>query len=147
MRRTKQAQFILPKSDFAFRQLLENETIRERFISDVTGIPLTEIKSSKMINTFLWREHSKQKQGIVDALVELRDGTRITIEIQLQNKMHWDKRQLFYWSKAYIQGLAQRERYDKWSGGGMYGISKCEGRGGFEYADGKDQEPRNSGGD
>ena len=31
MRRTKQAQFILPKSDFAFRQLLENETIRERF--------------------------------------------------------------------------------------------------------------------
>ena len=106
MRRTKQAQFILPKSDFAFRQLLENETIRERFISDVTGSPLTEIKSSKMINTFLWREHSKQKLGIVDALVELRDGTRITIEIQLQNKMYWDKRQLFYWSKAYIQGLA-----------------------------------------
>lgn len=36
----------------------------------------------------------------MDALVELRDGTRITIEIQLQNKMHWDKRQLFYWSKV-----------------------------------------------
>ena len=44
--------FILPKSDDCFKELFRNEDVRKYFISDVTGIPLKDIKSIKLANPF-----------------------------------------------------------------------------------------------
>lgn len=68
---------------------MENEIVRRHFISDVLSIPLDTIKSVRMMNTFLWQCFRKQKQGILDNQLELKDDTKINIEMQIpttQNK-------------------------------------------------------------
>lgn len=105
--------FIRPASDFAFRELLEVETVRQQLISDVTGIAMEEIKDTRLLNTFLWRSYRQQKLGIVDALMELQNGTKIITEMQLKGAKHWEKRQLFYWAKTFVKDLLWSEHYDR----------------------------------
>ena len=64
-------QIISPKTDFCAKELFSHETIRRHFISDVTGIRLEDIRSVHLSNTYLWKRHRKQKQGILDVLIEL----------------------------------------------------------------------------
>lgn len=59
------------KYDFSFKYLFLNETVRRHFISDALGIPLEEIRSARLANTFLWKRYRMQKQGILDVVVEL----------------------------------------------------------------------------
>ncbi len=54
---------MLPKIDFAFKELMANEKIRKGFLSAVFDIPDTDIKSTVMLNTNLCREHEDEKQG------------------------------------------------------------------------------------
>ena len=41
------------KYDFCIKEIMENEIVRKHFIIDVLGIPLADIKSVRMMNTFL----------------------------------------------------------------------------------------------
>lgn len=53
---------IIPlKYDFCVKEVMENETVRTHFISDVLGIPLKDIKSVRILNPFLWKRYKKQK--------------------------------------------------------------------------------------
>lgn len=52
------------KDDASFKYLFLNETVRLHFISDVLGIPLEEIRSVRLANTFLWKRYFREKQGI-----------------------------------------------------------------------------------
>ncbi len=54
------------KYDFCIKEVMENETVRRHFISDVLAIPLKDIKSVRMINPFLWKHYKKQKLGILE---------------------------------------------------------------------------------
>ena len=84
------------KSDFAFKELFSYESVRKQFLSDVLKLPLEEIRTAAMKNTHLWTRHRKQKQGILDVLMELADGTKVNMEMQIKSRKHWTKRQLFY---------------------------------------------------
>ena len=84
------------KYDFSFKYLFLNETVRRYFISDALGIPLEEIRSVRLANTFLWKQYQRQKQGILDIVVELNDDSRVNIELQMEFLSYWDKRSLFY---------------------------------------------------
>ena len=75
------------KSDFAFKAFFEDEQIRTRFISDVTGIPYKSIKSAKLIPTSLIKWWRKQK--------------------------FWMKRQLYYLARTYSDDLGMGQNYDK----------------------------------
>ena len=55
--------FISPKEDFCFKELFSIEIVRKGFISDVLNIPMEDIKSVRLLNTFLWKRFKKQKQG------------------------------------------------------------------------------------
>ena len=105
--------FILPKTDDCFKELFRDETVCKYFIHDVLGIPLEEIKSIRQENPFLWKNHKRQKQGILDIFLELHNHTKINIEIQLKHPKYWDKRQLFYLSKMYTADLLIGENYAK----------------------------------
>ena len=59
------------KYDDNFKQLFLNEEVRRYFISDALGIPVEEIRSVRLANTFLWKQFRWQKQGILDVLLEL----------------------------------------------------------------------------
>lgn len=102
-----------PKNDFCIKELFENETVRTYFVSDILGIPLSEIRSVKLKNPFLRRRFEKQKLGILDILIELNDDIKINIEVQLVKYKHWDKRQLFYLAKMYTANLLSGEKYNK----------------------------------
>lgn len=60
------------KHDFSFKHVFLNEEIRRYFISDALGIPAEEIRSVRLANTFLWKQFRRQKQGILEAIKEVR---------------------------------------------------------------------------
>lgn len=101
------------KCDYCFKEWLANETIRRYFISDVLDIPVEDIRSVKLGNTFLWKRYRMQKQGILDVLVELNNRTKINIEMQTTFMNCWDRRNLFYLAKMYTEDLRVGEKYGK----------------------------------
>ncbi|MDE6169065.1 MAG: Rpn family recombination-promoting nuclease/putative transposase [Acetatifactor sp.] len=101
------------KYDFSFKHLMLNEKVRKYFISDVLGIPVEEIRSARLSNPFLWKRYRKQKQGILDILVELNDDSKVNIELQIKMLAYWDRRSLFYLSKMYTENLLSGEKYQK----------------------------------
>lgn len=103
---------IIPlKYDFCIKEVMENETVRKHFISDVLEIPLETIKSVRIMNTSLWKRYQKQKQGILDIQLELNDATKINIEMQLKQKKDWEKRTVFYLAKMFTADLRRGEDY------------------------------------
>lgn len=106
-------QIISLKYDFSFKYLFLNETVRRHFISDVLRIPLEDIRSVRLANTFLWKQYQKQKQGIVDIVVELNNDSKVNIELQVEVLSYWDKRSLFYLSKLFTEGLLSGQKYQK----------------------------------
>lgn len=101
------------KYDFSFKYLFQNETVRRHFISDALGIPLEEIRSVRLANTFLWKQYWKQKQGILDVVLELNDDSKVNIELQIKVLSYWDRRSLFYWAKMFTEGLLMGQKYRK----------------------------------
>lgn len=101
------------KYDYAFKELFRNEEVRRHFLSDVLGIPPEEIRSVRLINTFLWKQYQKQKQGILDVVLELNDDSKIDIELQIRVLDFWDRRSLFYLSKLFTDGLRSGQQYEK----------------------------------
>lgn len=101
------------KSDYAFKELFSYENVRKQFISDVLGIPITEIKSARIVNPYLRKWYHKQKQGILDVALELNDDTRMDIEMQVHPQKYWIKRNLFYLAKTYTDDLKIGQDYSK----------------------------------
>lgn len=106
-------QVVSLKYDFYFKHLFLNEKVRKYFISDALDIPLEEIREVRLANTFLWKHHRKQKQGIVDILAELNNDSKVDIELQVEVLAYWDKRSLFYLSKMFTEGLLAGQDYKK----------------------------------
>ena len=105
---------IIPlKYDFCIKEVMENETVRKHFISDVLSIPLRDIQSVRILNPFLWKRYKKQKLGILDIQLELNNNTKINIEIQLKQMLDWKKRSVFYLAKMFTADLRRGEDYDK----------------------------------
>ena len=101
-----------PKIDFAFKEIMMNESARIGFLSAVLKINPEDIKETKILNTYLRKEHEEDKQGILDVRVLLNDDTEIDIEIHLSELRVWADRALFYLSKMYTEQIKQGQKYD-----------------------------------
>ena len=88
-----------PKVDFAFKEIMRDETVRKGFLSAVLGIKDTKIKSTVLFNTNLPRIHGDEKQGILDIRLTMNDNTEIDIEMQVCSMKTWAERSVFYVSK------------------------------------------------
>ena len=105
---------IIPlKYDFCIKEVMENEIVRKHFISDVLEIPLSDIKSVRVTNPFLWKRYKKQKLGILDVQLELNNDTKINVEMQLRHMDNWRKRSVFYLAKMFTADLRRGEDYEK----------------------------------
>ncbi len=100
-----------PKIDFAFKELMAEERVRTGFLSAVLGIDPDSVRKTRLLNTYLRKEHQDDRQGILDVRVSLEDGTEIDIEIQLTALRVWAERSLFYLSKMFTEKLRPRESY------------------------------------
>lgn len=105
--------FISLKSDYAFRELFSHENVRKQFLSDVLGIAMEDIRGVRVINSYLWKRMKWQKQGILDMALELADGTKVNIEMQVRLQRHWVKRKLFYLAKLYTEDLRAGQDYGR----------------------------------
>lgn len=104
---------ISPKYDYCAKELFRNEVVRNHFLSDILEIPMEEIRSSRLLNTFLWKRYRNQKQGILDVLIELNNDIKINIEIQMKACADWDKRQLFYMAKLFTAEAVSGDDYSR----------------------------------
>lgn len=105
--------FIPPRADVAFKELMRLEDVRRHFISDVLDIPIEEIKSVRLENSFLGRHGKQEKQCILDIRMQLNDDRRVNVELQIRRLAYWDKRSLFYLAKMYTDNLFNGQRYDR----------------------------------
>ena len=108
-----------PKVDFAFKELMRDETVRKGFLSAVLGIKDTEIKRTVLLNTNLPKIHEDEKQGILDVRLTMNNNTEIDIEIQLAYMKAWADRSTFYVSKMLVEQVGINKKYSN--------IKKCIG--------------------
>lgn len=105
---------IIPlKEEFVLREAFGREIVRKQFVSDVTGVPMEEIKSVTMSSNFLRKAKRKAKQGILDFVMTLNNDVKINVELQVRRQKYWIKRNLFYLSHLYLDELFVGENYGK----------------------------------
>ena len=72
-----------PKVDFCFKELMEDEEVRNAFLAAVLGIDLGEIVESRILPSHLRQKDKDDKLGILDVRVLLNNKEQIDIEIQV----------------------------------------------------------------
>ncbi|KFM95246.1 hypothetical protein DJ93_5871 [Bacillus clarus] len=60
------------------------------------------IVSLQIADPHLHREHEEDKLSILDISAILDTGTKVNVEIQLNNNHDMIKRSLYYWGRLYI---------------------------------------------
>lgn len=63
------------------------------------------IASLQLEDPHLHREHANDKLSILDISATLGTGTKVNVEIQLNNNHDMMKRSLYYWGKLYTSQL------------------------------------------
>lgn len=116
-----QAKRIMTTNDLVFRKIFaspQNSHILIGFINDILGLDVTEvtIENTYNIKTF----YNEKKEGDtrytqVDVLARLRDGSLVTIEMQVLNQSWLRERILFYTAETYTSNYAKKaqENIDK----------------------------------
>ena len=102
---------MLPKVDFAFKELMMNEKVRVGFLSAVLDIRAADIRSAQMKNTNLTKTHQDEKQGVLDVRLVMNDDTEINIEMQVMSMSTWTDRSVFYISKMVAEQVGIDKKY------------------------------------
>lgn len=102
-----------PKVDFAFKEIMADERARTGFLAAVLRLDPEEIKETRILNTFLRKEHEEDKQGILDVRILMNNDTEIDTEIQISEFKVWANRSLFYLSKMYTEQIETGQNYDR----------------------------------
>ena len=106
------ADFLMkPKIDFAFKEIMMDESARIGFLSAILKLNPSDIRTTKILNTNLEKLHKDEKQGILDVRILMNNHTEIDIEIQLSALNVWADRALFYLAKMYTEQIHSGENY------------------------------------
>lgn len=101
--------------DFAFKAIFGthgNESILAAFLNAALRLPDDkQISKVTLLDPQFNKENVEDKKSILDVHARLEDGSRINIEIQLNNKHNMEKRTLYYWSKMYTSPLKEGMDY------------------------------------
>lgn len=101
--------------DFAFKQLFGTSGSEEILITFLNAMLKNSlespIQSLQFEDPHLHREHEEDKLSILDVSATLNTGTRINIEIQMNNHHDILKRSLYYWSRLYASQLKKGKPY------------------------------------
>ena len=103
---------MLPTVDFCFKELMKNDKVRKGFVAALLGRDPETIRQTTLIPNELRKESEDEKLGILDVLVELEDGSRMNIEMQVPYFECWTNRILFYVSRIYAGQIQKGQDYD-----------------------------------
>ena len=84
--------------------------ILKQFIPPLHDQKITHLS---YIDSSLSSDKNKDKQSILDILVQINDREKINIEMQCVSKAHFKERILFYWSKLFSSQLESGNLYEK----------------------------------
>lgn len=108
------SKFLNPKNDAAFRHTFGSERYRHvliLFINDILGFEGdSKIEEVTFLPTIQDPEISSKKTSIVDVLCKDGRGVQYIIEMQVAQDKGFEKRALYYASKAYIRQLDKGEK-------------------------------------
>ncbi|MGK8686890.1 Rpn family recombination-promoting nuclease/putative transposase [Bacillus cereus] len=108
-------QLVNLRIDFAFKQLFGtngSEDILIAFLNAMLQESLeSPIASLQLEDPHLHREHANDKLSILDISATLGTGTKVNVEIQLNNNHDMMKRSLYYWGKLYTSQLQKGMPY------------------------------------
>jgi len=108
-------QLVNLRIDFAFKQLFgtnDSEDILITFLNAMLQKSLeSPIASLQLEDPHLHREYEDDKLSILDISATLNTGTKINVEIQLNNNHDMMKRSLYYWGKLYTSQLQKGMPY------------------------------------
>ncbi|PEN67099.1 ATPase, partial [Bacillus toyonensis] len=101
--------------DFAFKQLFGtngNEDILVAFLNAILKDSLeSPIVALQLEDPHLHREYEEDKLSILDISATLNTGTKVNVEIQLNNNHDMIKRSLYYWGRLYTSQLQKGMPY------------------------------------
>ena len=103
---------MLPTVDFCFKELMKNPKVRKGFIAALLRKDPSLIRKTTLIPTELRKESEDDKLGILDVLIEMADGTKMNMEMQVAYFEYWINRVLFYISKVYSDQIKTGDSYD-----------------------------------
>ncbi len=101
-------------NDLIFQRIfgkVGNENITKGFLEKLLGIEIESLTLNT--NKRLQGEMLDDKIGRLDVKAKLNDGTTIIIEMQVAKYKYMAERLLYYWAKAYIEGLNRGQSYEK----------------------------------
>ncbi|PFR02798.1 ATPase [Bacillus anthracis] len=108
-------QLVNLRIDFAFKQLFgtnDSEDILIAFLNAMLQKSLeSPIASLQLEDPHLHREHANDKLSILDISATLDTGTKVNVEIRLNNNHDMMKRSLYYWGKLYTSQLQKGMPY------------------------------------
>ena len=108
-------QFISPQNDFAFKRIFGNEQHKEVLISflnsmlDLSGE--RKVVEVELANPYQVPRLQQFKESILDINATCQSGHRFIVEMQIEQQHSFDKRALYYSSKAYVEQLPRGEDY------------------------------------
>lgn len=102
---------MLPRVDYCFKRLMENEKVRKAFVAALMDVNKEEIEDTELMPTILLQDYPEEKFGVLDVRVRMHDGTQIEFEMQLLKFEYWSNRILFYVSKMYFEQLKSGMQY------------------------------------
>lgn len=109
-----ESKFLNPKNDAAFRHTFGSERYKHvliLFLNDILGfVGKAKIEEVKFLPTVQDPEISSKKTSIVDVLCKDGQGVQYIIEMQVASDRGFEKRALYYASKAYIRQLDKGEK-------------------------------------
>ena len=114
MEKEQATKFLMkPKVDFCFKELMEDDEVRNAFLAAVLGIEVKHIIESRLLPAHLRQKDKDEKLGILDVRVLLNSREQIDIEIQVTASEYWAERTLFYLGKMFVDQLKPGEDYQK----------------------------------
>ena len=99
---------MFPTVDFCFKELMQNEKVRKGIISAILSVDPKDIEQTILLPTILRKEYEEDKYGVLDVLVQLKDGRQIDFEMQVEVFDFWGKRVIFYLSKMITDQIHRR---------------------------------------
>jgi len=105
-----------PLNDFLFLKTMGEKGDEEQLLSFLNAVlgrdGDNKLQSVEILeNKIITPEILGNKSSILDVLAQTEGGTRVNIEVQLQNFWDMDRRSLFYWSREYSKQLKAGENY------------------------------------
>lgn len=94
-------------NDRLFHLLMSiNKKVAKSFVCSLLHLDVDAVTDIHFLDPELLKKSLIEKKYVLDLLIELGDGTRLNIEMQVMNESDWSKRAVLYLSRLYDNMLS-----------------------------------------